>query len=486
MKLIGATMDARRTMAGTLLGALAAALLPIGFQAAATADATAYPDNLEPGKQGETMPGEAKVLDHPYSKGVRLIGNTKVADVAGGTMAWADACAYIPGNAGVNVIDVRDPRGPKVVGLLTEKGAVGAIETVHAITTPGRKLLAASVYGVQGPKMGGPGQDFKPGDAMVAVYDVSDCVKPKLVLEYAWPARVHTIRLSPNGRRLYGTLISPFTGEGGIQVLDISDLKNPRFVGKFGATRPDGTTFEFAPHEVTVSPDERRIYAGVISSQGDDLNKGIKIFPPNRDGLGPEAGGIYIFDNSDIAEGKPNPKMRLIGTSQHGGWHTAMQAKINGVPYLVGSGELLPCPGTWPRISNIADERNPHVVGYFRLEMNYPENCPPPPVGNNGITSPPGTATIHWSDVDDASDTRLGLFSMTWAGLRLVDLRNPAKAVEVGYFKPGDSCMTHTRYVKETGQIWFGCQQSGFYVIELKSDLRKSLGFPALRNGEAT
>jgi hypothetical protein len=54
--------------------------------------------------------------------------------------------------------------------------------------------------------------------------------------------------------------------------------------------------------------------------------------------------------------------------------------------------------------------------------------------------------------------------------------------VEVAYFKPGDSCMTHMRYVKETGQIWFACQQSGFYVIELKPELRKSLGFPTLKS----
>jgi hypothetical protein len=470
-------------MTGVASAGLTAALLLAAFQTVAMTNTGDTPDNPEPGKQGETMPGEAKVLQHPYSKGVRLIGNTPIDDVQGGTMAWADTCAYIPGKAGVNVIDVRDPRAPKVVGLLTEKGAIGAGETVHAITSPDRKLLAASVYGVQGPKMGGPGQDFKPGDAMIAIYDVSKCAKPKLLLEYAWPARVHTIRLSPNGRRLYGTLISPFTGEGGIQVLDISDLKNPRFLGKFGATRPDGTTFEFAPHEVTVSPDERRIYAGVIASRGDDLNKGIKIFPPNKEGLGPEAGGIYILDNSDIAAGKPDPKMRMIGTAQHAGWHTAMQANIKGVPYLVGSGELLACPGTWPRITNIADEKNPHIVGYFRLEMNRPENCPPATPGDNGIVAPPGTATIHWSDVDDASDTRLGLFTMTWAGLRIVDLRNPASPVEVAYFKPGDSCMTHTRYVKETGQIWFGCQQSGFYVIELKPELRKSLGFPVLRAG---
>jgi hypothetical protein len=425
------------------------------------------------------MPGEAKVLERPYSKGVRLIGHVPVGDVDGGTMAWAGSCAYVPGKTGVNVIDVHDPAAPKVMGMLTDKGAVGAIETVHAVVAPDRKLLAASVYGVQNPYAhNGPGQDSTPGDAMIAIYDVSDCAKPKLVLEYAWPVRVHTIRLSPNGRRLYGTVISPFTGEGGLEVLDISDLKHPRYLGKFDVTRPDGTSFEFAPHEVTVSPDERRIYAGVIASQGGDLNPGIKLWPPNKDGLGPEAGGIYILDNTDIATGRSNPKMRLIGTSLHGGWHTAQQAHINGKPYLVGSGELLPCPGTWPRITDITDEEHPHIVGYFRLEMNRPENCPPAPADSNGITSPPGTATIHWSDVDDASDTRLGLFTMTWAGLRIVDIRDPAKPVEVGYFKPGDSCMSHTRYVKESGQIWFACLKSGFYVIELKPELRRSLGFP--------
>jgi hypothetical protein len=132
------------------------ATLCLAISAAPAAAAAAdTPDNVERGKQGETMPGEARVLEHPYSKGVNLLGNTKVADVRGGTMAWADTCAYIPGNAGVNVIDVRDPRAPKVVGFLTEKGAIGAGETIHAITAPGRKLLAASVYGVQGPKTGG-------------------------------------------------------------------------------------------------------------------------------------------------------------------------------------------------------------------------------------------------------------------------------------------------------------------------------------------
>jgi hypothetical protein len=54
----------------------------------------------------------------------------------------------------------------------------------------------------------------------------------------------------------------------------------------------------------------------------------------------------------------------------------------------------------------------------------------------------------------------------------------------VGYFKPGDRCTTHTGYVKETGQIWFGCKERS-YVAELKPELRKDLGFLELRANQA-
>jgi hypothetical protein len=451
------------------LSQVATAAAPVAYQVQPD-------DQLEQGKQGETMPGEARTLPQAYSRGVRMVGHTALDDGAGATMAWAGHCSYSPGKSGVAVIDVQDPRAPKVVGLLKERGAIGAGETVHATA----RVLAASVYGIAGPYSPNPSHD----DAWLAVYDVSDCARPKLMLEYKWPERVHTLKVSPNGRRVYGTVISPFTGEGGIMVLDITDVTKPRFLGKFGVTRPDGTTFEFATHEVSISPDERRIYAGVIGSKGDDLNAGVKQMPPNVQGLGPDAGGIYILDNSDIATGRPEARMRLVGTAQHAGWHSAVVAKIHGKPYLVGAGELLACPGSWPRITDMADEKHPRVVGEFRLQMNLHENCSPfsqSETASAGIVPAPGTATSHWNDVDSATDTRLGLFPFVWGGLRIVDLRNPAKPVEVAYFKPGDKCMSHARYVGETGHIWFTCE-SGFYVIELRPELRASLGLPKLRS----
>jgi len=452
----------------------AAAVPPPPLPGTSPATGTQSGDRLEPGKQGETMPGEARTLPQPYSKGVHLVGHTALGDGVGSVMTWAGHCAYVPGRSGVTVIDVKDPRAPKVVGLLREKGAVGAGETIHAASG----ILAASVYAQVRPDTPNPKDN-----GWLAVYDVSDCAKPRLMLEYKWPEHVHTITVSPNGRRIYGTVLSPFTGEGGIQVLDIADRTKPRFLGKLGVTRPDGSTFEFAPHAVSISADERRIYAGVTASKGADLNRGIKLMPPTVQSLGPDAGGIYILDNSDIARGRPEPRMRLIGTAQHAGWHSPVPANINGVPHLVSAGELMACPGSWPRITNIADEKNPRVVGHFRLQMNMKENCPPPDqteIASTGIVGRAGTAASHWNDVDSAVKTRLGLFPFIWAGLRIVDLRDPPKPVEIAYFKPGGTCMTRARYVPDTGHIWFACQ-SGFYAIELRPELRASLGLPKVR-----
>jgi hypothetical protein len=265
--------------------------------------------------------------------------------------------------------------------------------------------------------------------------------------------------------------------------MDISNMAHPRFIGKLEATLPNGTSFQFAPHEISFSADERRIYAGVIASKRGDLNQGIRLLPPNKEEMGPQGGGIYIFDNNDIVEDKPNPTIRLVGVVPHGGWHSVMPANIGGVPYLVGGSELTICPGTWPKISNIADEKNPFIVGEFRLAMNHAENCPAPDPTEkttNGIVPPPGTATLHFNDVDSETQTRLGLFNFLWAGLRIVDLKNPREPVEVGYFKPGDACGGHVRYIAASGDIWLSCGQSGFYVIELSRQLRADLGLPSM------
>lgn len=480
-------------------------------------------DRAETGRQGETpkediASGRAR---QPYHKGVRLVGHTNIWNRGANlNMAWIDTCAYVStakGSgpqaanstsaaylkepAGVAVIDVSNPLKPTPVKLLRDRGSIDASETLHALAAGNRKILVAGNYS-GGIPFFATQQDAmkympavfraKPGTAVplpapstadedqawLSIYDASDCRNPRLVSEFKWPANVHMVTISPNGRRVYGTEIVPglTTGLGGILVLDISDLAKPRFIGKFAATLPDGTSKRFTTHEVHLSRDERRVYASVYASETGDVDQ-------SKDG------SVYILDNSDIVDGRPDPRMRLIGEAQHGGWHSVVPAMIGGVPHLVGAAEPGSCPGVWPKITDISDEAAPKIVGEFKLEMNRPENCVAGPLR--------GQIASHFNDVDDARDTRLGLFPFLAAGLRIVDLRDPSRPVEVAYYKPGlapktvlqglglpgdaggeaspDSCMSHVRFVRETGQIWFACLASGFHVIELAPELRARL-----------
>lgn len=452
--------------------------------------ATAPPDHPEPGLQGQWAAGDppGAILAQPYAKGALLVGHSDVwKRDTNIQLSWVDHCAYIsssmpnflgwgmtadPATYGVAVIDVSNPSAPKAIKVLRDRGALYSAEAMDAVEAPGRKVLAAGTY------EGGA----KPEDARwLSLYDLSDCANPKLASEYQWPEKVHAITLAPNGKRVYATHIEPFTGKGGIHVLDITDLAHPKYLGRFGITRADGSSFEFAPHEISVSADEKRIYAGAISSSGNDMNIGIRINPPSAEGLGPDAGGVYILDNGDIAAGRADPKLRLVGTALHAGWHSVMIAHVDGKPMLVGAGELGACPGAWPRITDIGDEAHPRLAGEFRLQMNRKENCPPrskAEQASGGIVGDVGTATLHYNDVDSEDRTRLGLFNFMWAGMRIADLRDPAHPIEVAYYKPGDACTGHARYVPRTGHIWFACGKSGFYVIELKPEVRAALKLP--------
>jgi hypothetical protein len=475
-----------------------AALLTSYLLAAAALAATA--DNPEPGKQGETMAGEARKLDRPYSRGVNVVGNNPLDGRTGNLdMTWSGHCAYVASGAGFSpmgaleflphsetsgtaVIDVSDPAAPRLVRYLRDKGAIDATETLHAVALKGRAILATSTYG------GVAGMN-SPKEGWLSVHDVSDCANPRLLAEVQWPEPVHTLAVSPDARLVYGTNLNPFTGAGGISVMDISNPAQPRFLGKFRATGTDGKSFAFAPHALTFSRDGRRIYVGVNSSHGHDLDPDVLKGQPgamNFGAVGRDAGGVYIFDNSDFVRRKADPKLRLIGTAPHAGWHSPVPARISGKPYLVSAGELGACPGAWPRITSIINERKPERTGEFRLAMNRPENCPEPngmEKGSGGLVGRAGTASSHFQEVDNSANTRLGMFGFLFAGMRIADLRDPSAPAEIAYFKPGDPCASRARYVPRTGHIWFACNTSGFWVIELKPELRRTLRLPPIRRG---
>src|SRR4029077_14509146 len=83
-----------------------------------------------------------------------------------------------------------------------------------------------------------------------------------------------------------------------------------------------------------------------------------------------------------------------------------------------------------PWLTDISDPAHPHTVSQFGLAINDPKNC------KEQLDSG-ANQSVHYHDVDDASDTTFVMASMWNAGIRVFDVRNPAQPAEVAYFNPG-------------------------------------------------
>lgn len=476
-------------------------------------------DRPESGLQGQTTLADMASgrSQDPYWCGLRIVGRHDVLHRGTNSqLARIGHCAYVstmngvtavrpePNDplttrppAGVAVLDVRDPTRPLLTGVLRTAGSVDSAETMDAVDAGRRKVLVAGSFG--GDMRWGLLTDRIVGAAL-DVYDVSrDCGRPQLRATVYWPENAHDVTVSPDGRYVFGTGHTQSDRNPSVMVMDISDLSAPRLVVNEPLPLPDGTST--ACHTVEFNPAGTRMYcAGILSAAAK---------PDGRRTAFWQGNGPTIWDVSDFKRGLRNPGFRFVGESAIGnqGGHHAVPATIEGKPHLVAANELDlgDCEqSAFPRIWDISNERRPRVVGEFRLEVQ--DHCDDPEVAAESIVGNYGT---HYNSVDDPVDTTLGLFSSTAAGVRIVDVRNPARPREVAYYKPGaqpdtrlqpagahvsaiwhnanvtDACSSRNVLVPETGHIWFVCQATGFFVSELSPQVRAYLGMKGGRTPAA-
>lgn len=460
-----------------------------------------------------------------YNCGLALLGHTQLTKEAHGAtraagnanMAWVGHCAYVAGsagvsiapqskpspppNAGVAVVSVSSDGTPTYVATLRNPGAVAPAEAIHAVTTPGgRSILVVGQYGND------VVSDPKPMD----VYDVSnrDCTKFKHISNpdfpkdptkatYYWPANIHNLTISQDGRYVFATLP--------LQAIDISGLfdHDPRsgvkYLGNIQdamdgppvATGPVGDLDDNLPpqlrsqthpvnssHEAWPSPDGKTLYVGGSTAEFEIFT----IIDISR----------WLARNPD---GSPKAPPRVI-SQESGRGHSVRTATIGGVPYVLhseesvfGAGygcipqEAAPFAGpAQPWLTNISDPAHPKTVSQFGLQINDPKNCQEQFDGKQNDS-------VHYHDVDDPSDTTFVMASIWNAGIRMFDVRHPEQPTEVAYFNPGDVDPTasvqldhawgHVRYIAKSGQIWFATADGGFWVVRIEGQVRRYLGLDA-------
>jgi hypothetical protein len=315
-----------------------------------------------------------------------------------------DDCAYFGSTLqnsqlaeprGVQIIDVRDPKAPRLAGGRNSTAfAGGTWESLKVDPVHGR-IAATSSQSFAGS-----------GGLTFDIYDVrEDCANPRLLnpllgsLTVPTPVLGHEGGFAPDGDTYYAT-----SGYGGaVTAVDVKDPTRPRIVyaGVVGA----------ANHGFSISPDGNIMYGASVAP-----------------------GGVQVLDISDIQARRPNPQIRQLGqvtwTDGFGTQHT-LNFTRDGHRYLYSADE----GGVGiVRLIDVDDPTRPRVLREYRLQIQQPSA-----VGQRQNDADGNGAfgyNVHYCTLNRQNDpTRLAC-SYYESGVRLFDITDPMSPRELAYYQP--------------------------------------------------
>jgi len=338
--------------------------------------------------------------------------------------AWYQHCAYVNGQTGTTVIDVSDSAHPVVTATLTTTGMQSNWETMKVNENSG--LLAG--YQSNGP--------------VLDVYDVKkDCTHPELQKSFELGGSGHAGQFSTDGTIYYAS--SLYSGE--LFAVDLADPRAPRVITKeFGGK---------SAHDLFIGKNGERGYFAYS-----DLLGGIGI------------GMVAILDTSAVQARASGAAGRVIhewswpdgNISQY-----PIAISYRGKDHLLISDELGSgnCndpekpPYGYARIFDISDEKKPTLVSKIKTEAVGP--CKGTPVGDGFF----GVGT-HYCNVDRLVDPRLLACGFWAGGVRVFDIRNPWRPVELAYFDTAQASVPGLVRIKpEERELWVATLPETFYVL---------------------
>ena len=411
----------------------------------------------EPSIQGRVPAGSAtdglwcnvRLLSHQGDSGGFKV--FRYVDAAGHECAYYDTALLFPLNAfnlnsqgiGVVVLDMSDPKNPKVTDTLTEPPMLSPHESLNL--NQKRGLLAA----VNGNPSTYPG--------VVSIYDVSkDCRHPEHDFTGLIARLGHESGFSEDGKTFYATA----TAYNNIAAIDVTDPKAPHVVWL-------GNEYS---HGMSLSNDGNRAY----------------IADPTGHNMG-------ILDTSEVQARKPDPQVREISRIT---WdrasipQNAIPFTSHGKPYILefdeyNAGTLAggsPDDVGAGRIIDIADEKAPKIVSNLRLQINQPKEHAEygsDPGASGQIRGGAQGYAAHYCNIPTRVDPKIVACSFIASGLRLFNIEDVTKPREIGYFvaptkaKPengfqaSDFAMSQPAFVPARREVWFTDGTSGFYALQV-------------------
>jgi hypothetical protein len=446
----------------------AALLLPLLGPVGNASSAVAIYAGPTPGRACDTgsLPertqGRAPAADVPtgraargYTCNARQVGHfggatggyrvERYADRHGHVCAYYDSSLLPPTYAvdqgtettGTYAMDMTDPAHPVHTDTLRTPAFQSPHESVRL--NQARGLLVAD--------MGYP--TTNPG--IVDVYDVTaDCRHPALQSSTPLGVLGHEGGFAPDGRTFYVASLSGGT-------LAAVDLTNPKV--------PTIAWFSYAyrPHGLSISNDGNTLYLA-------DTTTGHV--------------GLTVLDVTQVQRRVLQPDVPVISRLTWPQVSTPQNATPfteHGHPYLLetdefGSGAAIGAA----RIIDIANIRKPFVVSNLRLAVHQAKAQTADLMKDPGATALFQGYRGHYCTVPSRVDPTIIACSFIMSGLRVFNISNPARPVEVAYFnKPllagqgtdptqaGGFAMSAPAYDPARHDIWYSDGNSGFYVVHL-------------------
>ncbi|MFT3930284.1 MAG: hypothetical protein QM709_08310 [Spongiibacteraceae bacterium] len=446
-------------------------------------------DIREPGIQGEVPAGQTP----NYNCGVKVVGKAPLV----GSVAAIAQCAYVRPFVGQNdgtvyVVDVSNPANPVVVGspLPVRNGS----ESLRVVAAADRSVMVSGS----------------------TVFDVSDCLHPKLLGDIKWPDTPlpgvprktfpHDIRINREGTKVYASF--------GVWEADISNLY-------------DSTTWKVTDHRCDVAAQlpgpwkevhKQSIKAG--RSLCDDAtrpapfgaNYVLGSSPLMASLLWPQVSHAPDFNADDTrlyvgdqaggtsALWAPEPKVRIIDLTKkpikvigevdgpgHGldwfrsnGREFVMHSNEGGTNGIAGQPQKGDTCQPYPRptglgwgfeaiVSDVSYPEYARNVSMLKLAINDPEFCE--------IRKASGRDPwLAYHLIDNPLDAKFAVVNFGDAGLRIFDIRNPWKPTEVAYINQGVPVHAQVGYYDAARGLIYFSDTGGFKVLEIEPQVRKRLG----------
>lgn len=339
----------------------------------------------------------------------------------------------------LTIVDAQDPQDPKVVRQIPHPPNTHA----HKVQIVGDLLIQNQELPYFGKR-----EPNATNEAGIRIYNISKPTEPREIGYLRVPGKgVHRMWFT-DGK--YAHVASSMNGfkERLYLIADLSDPSNPRQAGLWwipGTREGEGEQPGWAPfpgehfHVHGIIPHKDRAYVALVDA------------------------GMAILDISDVSS--PRLISRLDWGPPYGGYtHTTLPLPGRGLVVATDESTKNNCQEGDKRVwvVDIREERNPVTISSFPVPQG--DFC------KRGLRF--GPHNVHENRPGSFQSENIFFVTYYNAGLRIVDLRNPHRPEEVGYFiapppEGQEACMFNDVFVDVDGLIYVTDRiRGGLYILE--------------------